>query len=95
MKRSGLLGVSGLSGDMRSIWAAVQSGNERAKLAFDIYIHRLQAGIGGMIGVLGGIDALVFTAYWGELGGGARGGVQQLPVSGPEVGPFKQPPADA
>ncbi|MGO8795092.1 MAG: acetate kinase [Candidatus Sulfotelmatobacter sp.] len=65
-KRSGLLGVSGVSGDMREILTAIQEGNERAKLAFDIYIHRLQSGIGAMIAVLGGIDALIFTAGVGE-----------------------------
>src|SRR5438128_8626329 len=64
--KSGLLGISGLSGDMRQILAAVKQGNPRAKLAFDIYVHRLQAGIGAMIAVLGGIDALVFTAGVGE-----------------------------
>jgi acetate kinase len=51
---------------MRQILAAVKQGNPRAKLAFDIYVHRLQAGIGAMIAVLGGIDALVFTAGVGE-----------------------------
>jgi acetate kinase len=65
-KRSGLLGVSGISGDMREIVAAMKQGNSRAKLAFDIYVHRLQAGIGAMIAALGGIDALVFTAGVGE-----------------------------
>jgi acetate kinase len=65
-EESGLLGISGLSGDMRQILAAVKQGNPRAKLAFDIYVHRLQAGIGAMISVLGGIDALVFTAGVGE-----------------------------
>jgi acetate kinase len=65
-KRSGLLGVSGVSGDMREILAAMKSGNGRAKLALDIYIHRLQSGIGAMIAVLGGIDALIFTAGVGE-----------------------------
>jgi acetate kinase len=65
-EKSGLLGVSGVSGDMRQILAAIQQGNPRARLAFDIYVHRLQAGIGAMIGVLSGIDALVFTAGVGE-----------------------------
>jgi acetate kinase len=64
--QSGLRGISGISGDMREILAAIRKGNERAKLAFDIYIHRLQLGIGGMIAALGGIDALVFTAGVGE-----------------------------
>lgn len=63
---SGLLGVSGLSSDMRDIRSAVQQGHERAKLAFDIYTHRLQSAIGGMAAVLGGMDALVFTAGVGE-----------------------------
>ena len=65
-EKSGLLGISGLSGDMREILAAIKRGHERAKLAFDIYVHRLQAGIGAMAAVLGGIDALVFTAGVGE-----------------------------
>jgi acetate kinase len=64
--RSGLLGVSGMSSDMRQILAAIDQGSARARLAFDIYIHRLQAGIGSMVAVLGGIDALVFTAGVGE-----------------------------
>src|SRR6266852_116749 len=64
--KSGLLGISGISGDMRQIVAAMKDGHARAKLAFEIFVHRLQAGIGAMIGVLGGIDALVFTAGIGE-----------------------------
>lgn len=65
-QKSGLLGISGVSGDMREILAARKSGNERAKLAFDIYVHRLQSGIGSMAAVLGGMDALVFSAGVGE-----------------------------
>ena len=65
-KKSGLLGVSGLSSDMRDILAAVKQGHSRARLAFDVYVHRLQAGIGAMVAVLGGIHALVFTAGVGE-----------------------------
>ncbi len=64
--KSGLLGISGISGDMRQIVAAMKDGHARAKLAFDIFVHRLQAGIGAMIAVLGGIDALVLTAGIGE-----------------------------
>jgi acetate kinase len=63
---SGLLGISGISGDMRQIVSATGEGHSRAKLAFDIFIHRLQSGIGAMIAVLGGVDALVFTAGIGE-----------------------------
>ena len=64
--KSGLLGISGISGDMRQIVAAMKDGHPRAQLAFDIFVHRLQAGIGAMIAALGGIDALVFTAGIGE-----------------------------
>src|SRR5213592_514320 len=65
-QKSGLLGISGLSGDMREILTAMKEGHSRAKLAFDIYVHRLQAGIGAMVAVLGGIDVLVFSAGVGE-----------------------------
>lgn len=64
--KSGLLGISGISGDMREIVAAMKSGNERAKLAFDMFAHRLRSGIGSMLAALNGIDALVFTAGIGE-----------------------------
>ncbi len=64
--KSGLLGISGISGDMREIEAAIKNGHVRAKLAFDMFIHRLSAGIGAMIAALGGIDALIFSAGIGE-----------------------------
>ncbi len=65
-KESGLKGVSGVSGDMRQVIAAIAQGNSRAKLAFDMYIHRLQSQIGAMLATLGGLDVLVFTAGVGE-----------------------------
>jgi acetate kinase len=65
-KESGLLGVSGISGDMRNIEAGIAASNARAQLAFDVYIHRLLREIGGMLTVLGGVDALIFTAGVGE-----------------------------
>ena len=65
-KQSGLLGVSGLSGDMREILEAIQKGNERARLAYQIYAHRLTREIGSMLAVLGGADAIVFTGGIGE-----------------------------
>jgi acetate kinase len=65
-KESGLLGISGISNDMRSIMKAIESGNDRAKLALDIYLHRLRREIGGMLMSLGGLDALVFTGGVGE-----------------------------
>ena len=65
-RESGLLGVSGVSADMREILAAVEKGDRRAQLAFEIYVHRLLREIGGMMAVLGGVDALVFTGGIGE-----------------------------
>jgi acetate kinase len=64
--KSGLLGISGVSSDMREVVAVMKQGNARAKLAFDIFVHRLRSGIGSMISALNGIDALVFTAGIGE-----------------------------
>ena len=62
---SGLLGVSGVSSDMREVLEAIKN-NDRAKLAFDVFVHRLQSGIAAMAASLGGMDALVFTAGIGE-----------------------------
>jgi len=64
--KSGLLGISGISADMREIIAAMQSGNQRAQLAFDIFVHRLRAGVGSMLAALNGADAIVFTGGIGE-----------------------------
>ena len=65
-KESGLRGVSGVSGDMRTVLAAIDRGDARAQLAFDVYVHRLRSEIGAMLASLGGLDALVFTAGVGE-----------------------------
>ncbi|HEY9797417.1 MAG TPA: acetate kinase [Leptolyngbyaceae cyanobacterium] len=65
-KQSGLKGLSGISGDMRQIQALIEQGQERAKLAFDVYIHRLRSHIGSMLASLGSLDALVFTGGVGE-----------------------------
>jgi acetate kinase len=65
-QRSGLLGISGESGDMRNILAALASGDARARLAFDVYMHRLTRETGAMLAALGGMDALVFTGGIGE-----------------------------
>lgn len=65
-KASGLLGVSGVSNDLRVVMEAAEQGNSRAKLALDIYIHRLRSCMGEMIATLGGTDAIVFTAGVGE-----------------------------
>lgn len=63
---SGLLGVSGVSGDMRQVQAAARNGNQRAQLALNIYVHRLRQTIGAMAASLNGVDVLVFTAGVGE-----------------------------
>lgn len=65
-KESGLKGLSGMASDMRTITEAMQENNERAKLAFDTYIHHLCRQIGAMVASLEGLDALVFTAGVGE-----------------------------
>ncbi|BAZ52813.1 acetate kinase [Nostoc sp. NIES-4103] len=65
-KASGLRGISGVSSDMRQVMEAIAQGNNRAKLALDIYVHRLRSGIGTMLASLGGLDVLVFTAGVGE-----------------------------
>ncbi|HLI05635.1 MAG TPA: acetate kinase [Ktedonobacteraceae bacterium] len=65
-KQSGLLGISGSSSDMREILASRKAGDERAKLAFDMFVYRLRFYIGAMLATLGGLDALIFTAGIGE-----------------------------
>jgi len=73
--KSGLLGISGISADMREITAAMQSGNRRAQLAFDMFVHRLRAGMGSMLAALGGADAIVFTGGIGENSSEVRAAV--------------------
>jgi acetate kinase len=64
--RSGLLGLSGASNDMRTISEAAEQGDERARLALDVFVHRLAKAIAGLAASLDGLDALVFTAGIGE-----------------------------
>jgi acetate kinase len=64
--QAGLLGISGISSDMRDILKAAGQGNERAQLAFDIFVHRLASAIAAMAASLGGLDVVVFTAGIGE-----------------------------
>jgi acetate kinase len=63
---SGLLGVSGVSADMRQVLAAADTGNTRARLARDVFVHRLVSSVGAMAATLRGLDALVFTGGIGE-----------------------------
>jgi acetate kinase len=64
--RSGLLGVSGRSGDTRDLIAACRQGDERARLALAMYIHRVRMAIGAYAAVLNGVDAVVFGGGVGE-----------------------------
>jgi acetate kinase len=65
-KRSGLLGISGLSNDMRTLQEAADSGHERARLAIDKFCYSVAKAAAGMIVSLGRVDALVFTGGIGE-----------------------------
>ncbi|MCB4790836.1 MAG: acetate kinase [Elusimicrobia bacterium] len=65
-KKSGLLGISGLTNDMRTILKSAAVGNERAKLAIDVFCYRIKKYIASYIGVLNGLDVLIFTAGIGE-----------------------------
>ena len=65
-KESGIKGITGKSSDMRYVLEAMEKGDERAKLAFDMFIHHLKTGIGAMLGNLTRLDALVFSAGIGE-----------------------------
>lgn len=65
-KKSGLLGVSGLSNDMRSLVEAAENGNERARLAIGLFCYRLKKYIGAYWASLGRVDAIVFTGGIGE-----------------------------
>jgi len=65
-KKSGLLGLSGVSNDLRDVLEAADSGNERAQLALDVYYNKIKGYIGNYIAKLNGCDCLVFTAGVGE-----------------------------
>jgi acetate kinase len=63
---SGLRGLSGTSNDMRAVQAAAQAGDERARLALEVFAHRLAKAIAGLVVALDRLDALVFTGGIGE-----------------------------
>lgn len=65
-KKSGMLGITGVSSDMREIEEAYENGNERAKLAFDMYFYRIRKYIGAYAAAMDGCDIIVFTAGVGE-----------------------------
>lgn len=65
-KKSGVLGVSGVSSDFRDIEEAANSGNERSELALEMFAYRVRNFIGSYAAAMGGVDAIVFTAGLGE-----------------------------
>lgn len=71
-KHSGLQGVSGVSNDMRELLEAESKGHERAKLAIDIFCYRLRKYIAAYAGVMGGVDAVIFTGGIGENAAAVR-----------------------
>lgn len=74
-KQSGMLGISGVSSDFRDLGAAAQEGNERAKLALDMFIYSVKKYIGSYAAAMNGVDAIVFTAGVGENDRSVRAGV--------------------
>lgn len=65
-KKSGVAGISGVGSDMRDLEAAVAAGNERAKLATDMYNYKIKKYVGAFAAAMGGVDIIVFTAGVGE-----------------------------
>ena len=65
-KKSGVLGISGVSSDMRELLAACANGNERAILAEKMYYYRIKKYIGAYAAALGGVDIILFTGGVGE-----------------------------
>ncbi|REK11154.1 MAG: acetate/propionate family kinase [Planctomycetota bacterium] len=74
-ERSGLLGLSGLSGDVRDLEEAAAGGHERARLALDVFASDVRHALGAMLAELGGADAIVFTGGIGENGVNVRAAV--------------------
>ncbi|MGE4589074.1 MAG: acetate/propionate family kinase [Acidaminococcaceae bacterium] len=65
-RRSGILGISGLSSDFRDLESAANRGDERSQLAIDLFAYKVKKYIGGYVAAMGGVDAIVFTAGVGE-----------------------------
>ena len=74
-QRSGLLGLSALSSDMRELLRAADEGHETARLAIDVYVHRLRGAVASMAAALDGLDALAFTGGVGENSARVRAAV--------------------
>jgi len=74
-KHSGMLGITGVSSDMREIELAAEAGNERAQLGLDMYYYRIKKYIGSYAAAMGGIDTLIFTGGIGENADIVRRGI--------------------
>jgi len=84
----GLLGISGVSGDIRDLEEAAANGNVRARLALDLFVKEIRRHAGSMVFEMGGVDALVFTAGIGENGVNIRSAVcENLEEFGIELDP--------
>lgn len=89
-KKSGVLGISGLSSDFRDLENAAQEGNERARLALDMFAYRVRRYIGAFVAAMNGVDAVVFTAGLGENGVTMRERIcQGLDWLGTSIDPLK------
>ena len=92
---SGLKGLSGISGDVREIEAAEDSGDEQAALALSVYVHRIAAAVAAMTASLGGLDAIAFTAGVGENSARIRARVcERISFLGIEVDPGRNDGAE-
>lgn len=74
-KKSGVQGISGVSSDFRELWSAAEEGNERAKLALEVFIHQVKKYVGAYAAVLNGVDLIIFTGGIGENDQHVRQGV--------------------
>ena len=97
--QGGLLGISGVSGDIRDLEQAAESGSARAQLALDVYVSEVRRHLGGLLVELGGADVLVFTGGIGENGTRIREsvceglgdlGIELDPVANRSVGGEKE-----
>ncbi|MBP2642189.1 MAG: ackA [Firmicutes bacterium] len=89
-KKSGVLGISGVSSDFRDIEDAAGHGNERAELALKIFVYKVRKYIGGYVAALGGVDAIVFTAGLGENSPNERASIcEGLEFLGTRIDPVK------
>ncbi|MGI9860601.1 acetate kinase [Moorella naiadis] len=75
VKKGGLLGISGLSGDMRDLEAAARAGHQRAQLAIDVFCYQVKKYIGAFAAAMNGLDVLIFTGGIGERSPAIRAGI--------------------